>query len=1149
MQNNDILIKINNKYINLDNISDKELVNNIIDNINKDKILFYIKHTKNIEYKKIIIDKLITKKNIIDILSNYSLSNEDISLIIENKQDIFYKKITNFYLSKVFDLLRTDKVPKKYFDYIYYNNYKKLTRAISLKTIFFNEDLFYNPKNKKISDLMYKTHKIRTILYILLIPYMDTLEWLLSDNVSSNLKKYINIVKYLEILIRIKLLSVEMIDVYINKYNDINIINKLVKLNKKKIIKFYKTSDINKVIKILNDNKNTLLVDIIIENNINKYNIINILERVNNLFIIDKIIKYNKGILLNIIEKNNISIFNLKISNIKSNTRNIIIDNYKDYFINKIKCYDKDFLLEKICDDKVLKNIKLLIIESFGYEREEAEIIRQLGKKDINTLKIVLDNYFKIKNLFKDINIDINSFIKYGIGSCKYSNYLNDLIYIVNNKYEEFIKLKKYLFAYYYNDNEKENMIYDIKNLLEIISNYKKIENLFNYNIENNIKLDSQTINNLNFFFKTSDNNIINNKEELLNYRKNIYNQIKLEIEKNKSLINGKDILNRYIFNNAKDKLDNIGGISGLKILQLSNKASKTIKNLSNELMLCIKIIDLVNNTSNINNLNNILNNIFSSEENFVDTQKIFSDTLEKIRNLYEIESKINLSNISSIDTNNVDLLNYEYMDLYGGLVYDLSDKNYILYAHVVSCNEKIDNLIKGISTPKSNFISLSPISYMGQKYYYNFNDLILAYDKIPTGSYICSSLENMGSNYIVKNNSCEVNNTNYTQRGILETSAVNKNNAESLLYREGLIPCGIILVNGKKPTKEELLVHKKYNLPFIITQETEKAINNPSEIFKINDEYNITTNEQKLNELIDIISPFSYVNNENNTYTGREIAFLTDIHALYTPMLEVLESIKQRGINEIYSLGDNIGSGPNPSEVIDLLDSYNVISISGNSEYYMTLGTDSFEYLTKDRLENEEWTYETLGNARIERLKYNKPSIDIEIGDKKVALCHFINDIRWDFEIGNNSFSYQEKIKNNLNPIQFDYTNSNDAIDKINRCSLIDKSCYNGFRSSKNDMIFEGKKFDYYDYIFQGHVHFESSCNYKNTNIHTLRGLAIGYNTIDKNKACYYVLKERKDGNFDIEKVYVDYNINYLKANIATSKLPHKEKILSFLS
>ena len=79
--------------------------------------------------------------------------------------------------------------------------------------------------------------------------------------------------------------------------------------------------------------------------------------------------------------------------------------------------------------------------------------------------------------------------------------------------------------------------------------------------------------------------------------------------------------------------------------------------------------------------------------------------------------------------------------------------------------------------------------------------------------------------------------------------------------------------------------------------------------------------------------------------YTGREIAIFTDSHALLEPTKAALQDMLNRNITEIYSLGDNIGLGPNPSEVLDLLEEYNVKSIAGNSEDYITLGSLPFTY------------------------------------------------------------------------------------------------------------------------------------------------------------------------------------------------------------
>ena len=75
-----------------------------------------------------------------------------------------------------------------------------------------------------------------------------------------------------------------------------------------------------------------------------------------------------------------------------------------------------------------------------------------------------------------------------------------------------------------------------------------------------------------------------------------------------------------------------------------------------------------------------------------------------------------------------------------------------------------------------------------------------------------------------------------------------------------------------------------------------------------------------------------------------KQIAIFTDAHGLLEPTIAALEDIKKRGITEIYSLGDNIGVGPNPKEVINLLQEYNVTSLAGNSEEYVRLGIEPFK-------------------------------------------------------------------------------------------------------------------------------------------------------------------------------------------------------------
>ena len=70
-------------------------------------------------------------------------------------------------------------------------------------------------------------------------------------------------------------------------------------------------------------------------------------------------------------------------------------------------------------------------------------------------------------------------------------------------------------------------------------------------------------------------------------------------------------------------------------------------------------------------------------------------------------------------------------------------------------------------------------------------------------------------------------------------------------------------------------------------------------------------------------------------------IALLSDIHGNYVALQEVLKELDNKGITDIYVLGDTIGYYPQVNEVCDELRKRNVKALMGNHDWYMT--ADSF--------------------------------------------------------------------------------------------------------------------------------------------------------------------------------------------------------------
>lgn len=289
--------------------------------------------------------------------------------------------------------------------------------------------------------------------------------------------------------------------------------------------------------------------------------------------------------------------------------------------------------------------------------------------------------------------------------------------------------------------------------------------------------------------------------------------------------------------------------------------------------------------------------------------------------------------------------------------------------------------------------------------------------------------------------------------------------------------------------------------------------------------------------------------------YTGRQIAILSDIHGLLEPLEAILEDIKARGITEIYSLGDNIGEGPNPYEVVTLLEKFNVKSIAGNAEEYVRLGTKPFPYVNVNSCV---WTNEQLREEGKRIVTQYPRYIELEVGGKKVGLCHFANDIRFNFK-AHSTWSYQAffdrktgKQLNNNSSDQFNYTNSLDEKNYITQ-KINDKGTeipeMQGIVSAYNDPLFGGKPISQFDTIFQGHTHWKYYDKNPNTTIYTIRAAGMAYRDDPLNSASYIILRERANNKgFDMQEILVPFDREKMVASILESTNPDK-KIQSFTS
>ncbi|TAH37153.1 MAG: metallophosphoesterase [Planctomycetota bacterium] len=93
-----------------------------------------------------------------------------------------------------------------------------------------------------------------------------------------------------------------------------------------------------------------------------------------------------------------------------------------------------------------------------------------------------------------------------------------------------------------------------------------------------------------------------------------------------------------------------------------------------------------------------------------------------------------------------------------------------------------------------------------------------------------------------------------------------------------------------------------------------------------------------------------------------RAIGILGDLHANLSALTAVLEVLDREAITEIYCVGDIVGYGPRPNEVMDLIRERNVRSVAGNHDWAL-LGRIDAAYFNPYALAAIDWT-----RARITR-------------------------------------------------------------------------------------------------------------------------------------------------------------------------------------
>lgn len=119
------------------------------------------------------------------------------------------------------------------------------------------------------------------------------------------------------------------------------------------------------------------------------------------------------------------------------------------------------------------------------------------------------------------------------------------------------------------------------------------------------------------------------------------------------------------------------------------------------------------------------------------------------------------------------------------------------------------------------------------------------------------------------------------------------------------------------------------------------------------------------------------------------KIAVISDIHGNLYSLIKVLEDIDSQNVDSIICLGDLVGYGPHPNEVIALIRKRNILCIKGN--YDASVVDNAYTYIRDTNINSFSlpWTVEELRVSNRYFLDNLPDNMLINILGKKVQFVH----------------------------------------------------------------------------------------------------------------------------------------------------------------
>lgn len=123
------------------------------------------------------------------------------------------------------------------------------------------------------------------------------------------------------------------------------------------------------------------------------------------------------------------------------------------------------------------------------------------------------------------------------------------------------------------------------------------------------------------------------------------------------------------------------------------------------------------------------------------------------------------------------------------------------------------------------------------------------------------------------------------------------------------------------------------------------------------------------------------------------KVALLGDIHANLPALDTVLEHARQHGVVTVWNVGDFVGYGAFPDEVVQRIRVENIVSIAGNYDLKVLRFPKKKERWRKrkrpEKFQAFKWAYENLSKNSRQYLRSLPKEVTLEAAGKRITLTH----------------------------------------------------------------------------------------------------------------------------------------------------------------